>query len=73
MTINSLEQMESIVKDNDSLQWDGWDVLELKPTPTAWMKPEGAFINNTWSLVKRFSPSESGWDIPNKFVRNNAG
>jgi hypothetical protein len=69
MMINSLEKMESIVDNNDSLRWDGWDVLTTKKSPTAWMKPEGIYKNGSWYLQQRFIVSEKGWEIPDKFVR----
>jgi hypothetical protein len=71
MLIKSLEQMEDIVKNNDSLSWDGWTVLELKKSPMAWMKPNAAFIKHEWHTVNRFDSSNSGWDIPAKLVKKN--
>lgn len=69
MIISSLEQMESIVQSNDSLSWDGWDVVELKKMPTAWMKPKGAFVNNSWYLKNTFPIKHDGWSIPSKYLR----
>lgn len=72
MLINSLETMETIVKNNKSLSWDGWTVVEATPSPTAWNKPEAAFIDGVWNLVKRYEPTEQGWNISNKLVVKNA-
>jgi hypothetical protein len=69
MKITSLEVMESIVKTNDSLSWDGWDVVELKKSSTAWMKPEGAYANNSWHIKSVFPVTQDGWSIPNKYTR----
>lgn len=69
MIISSLEQMESIVQRNHSLSWDGWDVVELKKSPTAWMKLNGAFVNGSWYLKNTFSINRDGWSIPHKYVR----
>jgi hypothetical protein len=69
MHITSLETMEQIVKNNDSLRWEGWTVISSRPTPTAWTKPEGAYSNGKWYLESRYEPDEKGWNIPNKFVR----
>lgn len=69
MLISSLEKMESIVENNKDLSWNGWDVVQLQKSPSAWMKPEGVFRNGNWFIQKLFTLSESGWEIPNKFVR----
>lgn len=73
MLIKSLEKMEAIVEDNDSLSWDGWTVLEATKSVMAWMKPNAAFIKGEWHLVNRFDANENGWDIPAKLVKKNAG
>lgn len=71
--INSLEKMETVVENNrKSLRWNGWNVQELVKSPTAWMKPSGIFVDGVWYIQKTFSPSYNGWDIPNKFVRDDA-
>lgn len=69
MIISSLEQMESIVQNNNSLSWDGWDVVELTKSPSAWTKPNGAFINNSWYFKNTFTIDRDGWSIPDKYVR----
>ena len=71
MKVTSLEQMEQIVSKNKSLTWDGWTVVNSYPNPTAWSKPNGAFSRSRgqWFITSRFEPTETGWDIPNKFVR----
>lgn len=72
MLIKSLEEMEAIVENNSALSWDGWTVVELRKSPLAWMKVNAKFVNHEWHTANRFDISESGWDIPNKFVRKNA-
>lgn len=72
MKINSLETMETIVENNESLDWIGWDVVEHTKSPTAWMKPNGVYRNNEWSIRKFYRLNENGWDIPNKFVGKDA-
>lgn len=72
MLINSLEEMETIVENNKSLSWDGWNVLERTKSPTAWTDKAGVFINNVWYIQKRYELNENGWDLPSKFVRKNA-
>lgn len=71
MIINSLETMETIVENNKSLSWDGWDVLESKIDPTGWMKKDGAFVNGKWNIQKRYSLTEEGWAVPNKLAKKN--
>jgi hypothetical protein len=61
--------MENIVANSKSLSWDGWDVISLKKTPGAIMSPQGAFVNGSWYLKDKFVLSETGWEIPDKFVR----
>lgn len=72
MKINSLEQMESIVENNSSLEWDGWTVKEVTPSPTGWMKPNGMFRDGSWNIQKRYNIKFDGWDIPSRFVGNDA-
>ena len=71
MKINSLDVMENIVENNKSLSWDGWTVVESKASPNAYTSVNGAYVNGKWVEQKRFIPSEDGWDVPNKFARNN--
>jgi hypothetical protein len=60
MLIKSLEEMETIVDNNESLSWDGWNVLEAKKSPMAWMQPNAQFIKHEWHIVNRFDITESG-------------
>jgi hypothetical protein len=69
MNIKSLEQMERIVKRNKALSWDGWDVIQSYPNPTAWSQKNGAFVKGKWYSQKRFKINSNGWDIPDKLVR----
>ena len=69
MKINSLEQAEQIVANNKSLVWDGWDIIQLTKSPTAWMKPEGVLRDGDWYLQKHYNLSAEGWELPAKFVR----
>lgn len=68
MTINSLEQMENIVSKSKSLFWDGWTVVNSFPSEKGRTSPQGAFVNGKWHLQRRFTPSQSGWEIPDKLV-----
>jgi hypothetical protein len=68
MQIKSLKQMENIVQKNKSLSWDGWTVISIEKTEKARTSTQGAFINGSWYIKKRFEPLRTGWEIPNKFV-----
>lgn len=67
--IKDLETMEKIVNDNKDLSWDGWDVIEVKPSPSAMFKTNGAFINGKWHIRNVFKYGSKGWEIPGKYVR----
>jgi hypothetical protein len=69
MLINSLEKMEAIVSSNRSLSWDGWDVVELVRSPSAWFKPNGAFVKGSWHFKNVFPAGRDGWRIPKKYMR----
>jgi hypothetical protein len=69
MQINNLEQMETIVAKNNSLSWDGWNVIELVKSKTAMFQSNGSFKNGSWYLKKVFSPTRDGWRIPDKYMR----
>jgi hypothetical protein len=71
MNIKSLEKMESIVASNKSLLWDGWTVINRWPSESAKTSKDGVFSNGKWYLQKIFPVTKNGWDIPDKFVRNN--
>jgi hypothetical protein len=68
MNIKSLEQMEIIVSDNNSLFWDGWTVVNKYKSDKAKTSKYGMYINKSWYMTKRFEPNENGWDIPERFV-----
>lgn len=69
--IQSLEQMESIVKRNRQLSWDGWTVVSSLPSPKGRTSPHGAYVKGKWYIQKRYEPNKNGWDIPNKFLMGN--
>ena len=68
MQITSLDKMEKIVSGNKSLMWDGWTVVNSYPSEKGRTSPQGAFVDNKWHLQRRFVPSQTGWEIPDKFV-----
>jgi hypothetical protein len=72
MKINSLEVAESIVEDNDSLHWNGWDIIHYAESPSGWTKPNGAYRNDKWFVTTAYPLTAKGWDLPSKFVRDDA-
>lgn len=60
--------MEAIVKNNSNLSWNGWDVVEVKPSNSAMFKINGAFINGKWVIKNTYSYGKNGWEIPKKYV-----
>jgi hypothetical protein len=68
MQIKSLDKMETIVKNNKTLVWDGWTVVNSYPSEKGITSSQGAFVDGKWHLQRRFVLSRDGWDIPDKFV-----
>lgn len=66
--INSLEAMESIVKNHRQLSWDGWTVVETFPSEKGYYSKFGVYKNNKWHIKKEFIPSSQGWELPDKYV-----
>lgn len=67
--IKDLQVMEEIVNNNSNLSWEGWDVIEVKPSPSAMFKTNGAFINGKWHTKNVYTYGIKGWEIPSKYVR----
>jgi hypothetical protein len=68
MNIQSLEQMEQLVKSNKNLRWDGWTVVNYIRSDKARTSKFGEYINGKWYIVKRFSPNRDGWSIPESLI-----
>jgi len=68
MKIESLEKMEKIVAKNKSLDWDGWTVVHRYPSDKGRTSKFGALINNKWHMTRRFVPTRSGWELPDKLA-----
>jgi hypothetical protein len=65
--IISLEKMEKIVSKNNSLSWDGWNVVELIKNPGAIFKTNAARVNGVWYIKNIFVVNQDGWRIPSKY------
>jgi hypothetical protein len=71
MIVKTLEHMETIVKSNKTLHWDGWTVINSVPSDKGRSLKNGALVGSKWHVQTRYEPSRMGWDIPNKFVEIN--
>ncbi len=71
MLVKSLEKMESIVRGNKRLSWDGWDVILRIPDYSAWKKRDGVLVSGKWYVQKRYPVSEKGWSVPEGFLNKN--
>jgi hypothetical protein len=71
MIIRSLNTMEKIINKNKNLLWRGWDVIDLKESDTAKTSPMGIRIKGEWYLHRIYKPGRNGWDIPNKYGKQN--
>jgi hypothetical protein len=67
--VSSLEKMEQIVDSNRSLSWDGWDVVELIPSRSAFFKTNGIQKDGRWYIKNTYTVDRDGWRIPIKYVR----
>jgi hypothetical protein len=69
MLIRSLKKMEEIVERDRSLMWDGWTVVNSYPSKKGSTSQYGAYVKGEWHLQRRFEPTEAGWDIPERFIK----
>lgn len=66
--IADLNKMEEIVRSNDSLEWDGWDVIQYKDKPVSFMNPKGVLRNGKWVVAIRYPVTEHGWKFPRRLI-----
>ena len=69
MKISDLQKMESIVKGNPSLTWEGWNVVFLEEDRNANLKKNAAFIDCKWHKKVVFENKDGAWDIPDSILR----
>jgi len=69
MKISDLDKMESIVKSNPSLKWEGWDVVFLEEDGDANLKKNAAFVDYKWHKRIVFENTGGAWDIPDSILR----
>lgn len=56
----SLEGAERYVSGKDNAWWDGWTMLIFSPRPSAATRPDGAFHNGQWGILRRVEPNDKG-------------
>jgi hypothetical protein len=71
MLVTNLEQMENIVNSRKDLEWDGWNVIKYKNSPSAQFNKSGAFRKGEWYAKSIFPLTEKGWSIPNSLAGAN--
>jgi hypothetical protein len=69
MVVTTLEKMEEIVSNNKALSWNGWTVVHSFVSDKARTSKFGALVDGKWQMQKEFVPTNTGWEIPDKFVR----
>ena len=69
MIVTDLDKMEAIVSRRRNLMWDGWDVVETRPSPTAFFYSDGRRIGGKWFRTKRYPLTEKGWKVPNELFK----
>lgn len=66
--IRDLNAMENLVKSNDSLEWDGWDVLHIQNKKGSFMNRNSMLINGKWVLTNRYKLESDGWTVPKNLL-----
>lgn len=68
MYITSLNEMENIVKSNNSLVWsENFTVLEVEQSDDAMYDPLGVRINDVWYIKRNvFELEPEGWHLPER-------
>jgi len=70
MKISDVNKMEEMVKANESLSWDGWNVIQMLQDDYAEFLPIGTFDKTTMQWYRKlvFVCTEDGWEIPESVV-----
>jgi hypothetical protein len=57
------------VDNNNSLHWNGWNIVEWKKNPDAFFNKNGSFRNGNWGMTRQFPVDSDGtWKVPEKYV-----
>lgn len=64
----SLETAERMVEAHDSLSWDGWTIVHIKPNAAGWLKSNGVRYNGKWYVQTRYPVDNNGkYTVPKAF------
>ena len=69
MIINNIEKAEELVKNNETLSWNGWDIEYMEQDNNGFMKTNGIFKNDKWHVKEVYQCVNGVWDIPNKLIK----
>jgi hypothetical protein len=58
----------TVVDNNNNLYWDGWTIVDWKPSRDAFYKKNGVFRDGRWGIARRYNPGSNGWKVPAKYV-----
>lgn len=61
--------MESLVSKNNSLRWQGWDILFLEEDSSAYMNKNAMFVDSKWHKATIIANKDGYWKIPGSVVR----
>jgi len=61
--------MESLVNKNNSLIWQGWDILFIEEDSGAYMDKNGIFYNDKWHKKIIIENKDGYWKIPRNVIK----
>jgi hypothetical protein len=68
MLINSINEMDSIVKSNLNMEWDNWTVI-IYTDDDGFFTKKGVFKDGKWKTKYTFDMVDYGvWNIPDRFI-----
>lgn len=70
MIIKTIDEASEIVDSNNSLSWDGWNIIHLRQDDYAEYLSIGVFnkSDGKWYRKTVFSYDEDGWNIPDELI-----
>lgn len=58
------EYVDSQQNRDNTVYWEGWDIMSFRKNPAGYMKKDGAFVNGKWGTMRRIKPNKYGkWRI----------
>lgn len=65
MLVRNLRKMETIVRKNKNLIWDGYDVIILREHPNPEISVNARFVGGKWWRATAVPLTRRGWMLPN--------